>query len=78
MLEREYKLIGSHKVIELIADDICQLRDEFYPRVGEEAYGSLTWVTTSSDKITSVSSSSYAAGWTLLKSAILPDGAKKW
>ncbi|MCL5780098.1 MAG: DUF1670 domain-containing protein [Firmicutes bacterium] len=48
MLEREYK-IGSHKVIELIADDICQLRDEFYPRVGEEAYGSLTWVTTSSD-----------------------------
>ena len=29
MLEREYKLIGSHKVIELIADDICQLRDEF-------------------------------------------------
>ncbi len=48
-LEREYKLIGSHKVIELIVDDICQLRDEFYPRAGEEAYGSLTWVTTSSD-----------------------------
>ncbi len=78
MLEREYKLIGSHKVIELTADDICQLRDEFYPQIGEEAYGSLTWVTTSSDKITSVSSSSYAAGWTLLKSAILSDGAKKW
>lgn len=49
MLEREYKLIGSHKVIALIADDICQLRDEFYPRAGEEAYGNLTWVTTSSD-----------------------------
>jgi len=49
MLEREYKLIGSHKVIELIADDICQLRDEFYPRTGEEAYGNLTWVTTSSE-----------------------------
>lgn len=49
MLEREYKLIGSHKVIELIVDDICQLRDEFYPRAGEEAYGSLAWVTTSSD-----------------------------
>lgn len=41
--------IGSHKVIELIADDICQLRDEFYPTTGEEAYGNLTWVTTSSD-----------------------------
>jgi len=49
MLEHEYKLIGSHKVIELITDDICQLRDEFYPRSGQEAYGNLTWVTTSSD-----------------------------
>lgn len=49
MLEHKYKLIGSHKVIELIADDICQLRDEFYPRSGQEAYGNLTWVTTSSD-----------------------------
>jgi hypothetical protein len=49
MLEREYKLIGSHKVIELIADDICQLRDEFYPKTKDEVYGNLTWVTTSSD-----------------------------
>ena len=49
LLEREYKLIGSRKVIELIADDICQLRDEFYPKAGQEAYGNLTWVTTSSD-----------------------------
>jgi len=49
MLEREYKLVGSHKVIKLIADDICQLRDEFYPRADEEAYGNLTWITTSSD-----------------------------
>ena len=46
LFEREYKLMGSHKVIELIADDICQLRDEFYPRAGE-AYGNLSWVTTS-------------------------------
>lgn len=49
LFEREYKLIGSHKVIELIADDICQLRDEFYPRSGEEVYGNLNWVTTASD-----------------------------
>jgi len=49
LLEHEYKIIGSRKVIELIADDICQLRDEFYPRAGQEAYGNLTWVTTSSD-----------------------------
>ncbi len=49
LFEREYKLIGSHKVIELVADDICQLRDGFYPPSGEEVYGSLSWVTTSSD-----------------------------
>jgi len=46
LFERKYKLIGSHKVIELIADDICQLRDEFCPRSGEEVYGNLSWVTT--------------------------------
>jgi len=49
LFEREYKLVGSHKVIELIADDICQLRDEFYPRSEEEVYGNLNWVTTASD-----------------------------
>lgn len=49
LFEREYKLIGSHKVIELVADDICQLRDAFYPPSGEEVYGSLSWITTSSD-----------------------------
>lgn len=49
MLEREYKLIGSHKVIQLIADDICQLRDEFYPKLKKEAYGNLSWITTSSE-----------------------------
>ena len=49
MLETEYKLIGSHKVIELIADDICQLRDEFYPKSHETSFGNLTWVTTSSE-----------------------------
>lgn len=49
MLETEYKLIGSHKVIELIADDICQLRDEFYPKNHETSFGNLSWVTTSSE-----------------------------
>lgn len=49
MLETEYKLIGSHKVIELIADDICELRDEFYPKSHETSFGNLTWITTSSE-----------------------------
>ena len=49
LLESEYKLIGSHKVIELIADDICQLRDEFYPRSKDTSLGNLVWITTSTE-----------------------------
>ena len=31
MFEKDYKILGSHRVLEMIADDICQLREEFYP-----------------------------------------------
>jgi len=49
MFEKDYKILGSHRVLEMIADDICQLRDEFYPRQDDRTYGSLAWVTTSSE-----------------------------
>jgi len=29
LLENEYKLVGSHKVIQMIADDIAELRAEY-------------------------------------------------
>lgn len=51
MFEKDYKILGSHKVLEMIADDICQLRDEFYPRQDDRTYGSLAWVTTSSENV---------------------------
>ena len=30
LLETEYKLVGSHKVIQMIADDISDLHTEYY------------------------------------------------
>ncbi len=41
MFEKDYKILGSHRVLEMIADDICQLRDEFYPR--QEALRYSVW-----------------------------------
>jgi len=49
MFEKDYKILGSHRVLEMIADDICQLRDEFYPSQDDRTYGSLAWVTTSAE-----------------------------
>ena len=31
LLEENYKLIGSHKVIQMIAEDIMDLHRQFYP-----------------------------------------------
>ena len=50
LLESEYKLVGSHKVIELIAEDINQLRYKYssrQPHKDDKKLGSLSWVTTS-------------------------------
>jgi len=47
LLESEYKLVGSHKIIELIAEDINQLRHKYSPQNGGESLGDLTWVITS-------------------------------
>lgn len=49
LLENEYKLIGSHKVIKMIAEDIEDLRRSFYPDVANFGKGTLIWTTTSRD-----------------------------
>ncbi len=46
MLEESYKLLGSHKVIEMIADDIVELHKEFYPELEKESFGHIVWRTT--------------------------------
>ncbi len=49
LLEREYKILGSHKVLELIADDIVSLQHKYYPQNDQDAFGQLSWVSTSAD-----------------------------
>ncbi len=46
LLEQQYKLIGSHKVIEMIADDIVELHREFYPELEQQSFGCIVWRTT--------------------------------
>src|SRR6056297_894229 len=47
LLETEYKLVGSHKIIELIANDIVDLEIKYHPRNKKTQLGSLSWVSTS-------------------------------
>lgn len=46
LLEEEFKLIGSHKVIELIADSIIELHKEYYPDIEKLSHGNIVWRTT--------------------------------
>ena len=49
LLETEYKLVGSHKVIQMIASDIANLHEEYYqhaahvPPVGTSS-GEPPWI----------------------------------
>jgi len=43
LLENEYKLLGSHRVIEMIADDIAELQAEYYRDVDRVAPGHIVW-----------------------------------
>lgn len=46
LLEEDYKLLGSHKVIQMIAEDIVALHKEFYPDLEKESFGHIIWRTT--------------------------------
>jgi hypothetical protein len=46
LLEENYKIIGSHKVIQMIANDIVELHKEFYPKLEEQSFGHVVWRTT--------------------------------
>jgi len=48
LLETEYKIVGSHKVIQMIAGDIGDLARQFYP--SSVSSGTLIWATTSSSE----------------------------
>lgn len=46
LLEDDYKIIGSHKVIRMIVDDIIGLYREFHPKETGLSSGTLVWTTT--------------------------------
>lgn len=46
LFETEYKILGSHRVLEMIATDILALVDEFYPAGERLKSGELVWTTT--------------------------------
>lgn len=46
LLEKEYKLVGSHKVVSMIADDVVELHREFYPEIERRTFGHIVWRTT--------------------------------
>ena len=46
MLETEYKLIGSRRVLQVLCEDIEGLMEEYFPREGRMEVGEIYWVTT--------------------------------
>lgn len=45
-LETEYKILGSHRVLEMIAADIQSLMEEYYPLRERVKAGEILWTTT--------------------------------
>lgn len=46
MLETEFKLVGSHRVIRLISEAVLELQREFYPESRRLEPGTVLWATT--------------------------------
>lgn len=49
LLEEHYKILGSHKVLQMVADDIVNLHKEFYPDLKKHSFGHIVWQTTGKD-----------------------------
>ena len=49
LLENDYKLLGSRKIIELLSEDIEDLHNEYYPHRNRVGYGEIVFRTTKDD-----------------------------
>ncbi|MEO8210018.1 MAG: DUF1670 domain-containing protein, partial [bacterium] len=49
LLEHDYKLLGSRKIIELLSEDIEDLHNEYYPHRNRVGYGEIVFRTTKDD-----------------------------
>jgi hypothetical protein len=46
MLETEFKLVGSHRVIRMMVESIMELHREFFPETKHQSPGTILWATT--------------------------------
>lgn len=49
LLENEYSFIGARKIIELLAEDIEDMHNDFYPSIGRVGFGEIAFRTTKDD-----------------------------
>jgi hypothetical protein len=49
LLENEYKILGSRKIIEMLADDLEDLQREYYPKQEQVSFGEIVFTTTKDD-----------------------------
>jgi len=49
LLENEYKILGSRKVLDMLADDIENLHREYYPSKNQVGFGEIIFTTTKDD-----------------------------
>jgi len=49
LLEEQYRILGSRKILELLAEDLEDLHNEFYPWVGRVGHGEIVFRTTKDD-----------------------------
>lgn len=49
LLENEYKILGSRKIIEMLSDDIENLHREYYPGKDQVGFGEIIFTTTKDD-----------------------------
>lgn len=49
LLENEYKILGSRKIIEMLAEDIENLHREYYPKQEQVGFGEIVFTTTKDD-----------------------------
>lgn len=49
LLEDEYRILGSRKIIEMLAEDIEDMHNDFYPSAGRVGFGEIAFRTTKDD-----------------------------
>jgi len=49
LLENEYKVLGSHKILQMLAEDISDLQKEFYPKKSQVGFGEIVFRVTKDD-----------------------------